>query len=171
VTVDDLPRDAESPRIERVDRGVLVTPLGDVEHQDAVLQCAVLLRRRLPDGLRMLPGVLLGAGDLPPWAESLAALGGPCLISGAGCREGRRRQPFEVHRALERVAVITGLPPVPAARDAGASAWGDLGVGEGIWSVERREDLSIDSIRSRRTSWRTTCCCRTCSGSIPARPG
>jgi Uma2 family endonuclease len=63
VTVTDLPTDVQNVRIELIDGSLYVTPLGDYEHQDLVMEYAVLIRSQLPDGLRVLPGVNMILGD------------------------------------------------------------------------------------------------------------
>ena len=63
VTVDDLPEDVDNLRIELIDGSVYVTPLGDYEHQDLVMECSVLIRADVPDGLRVLPGVNVIIGE------------------------------------------------------------------------------------------------------------
>jgi Uma2 family endonuclease len=57
LTVADLPDDVAGARFELIDGSLIVTPLGDVVHQQLVLDYAFSIRSRLPGDLTVLAGV------------------------------------------------------------------------------------------------------------------
>jgi Uma2 family endonuclease len=63
LTVGDLPTDVEGARFELIDGSLIVTPLGDVVHQQLVVEYAFSIRSRLPAGLLVLAGVNVIVGE------------------------------------------------------------------------------------------------------------
>lgn len=63
LTIADLPLDVQGVRIELIDGGLYVTPLGDFEHQRLISDNSYLIRPHLPAGLEVLAGVNVIVGE------------------------------------------------------------------------------------------------------------
>lgn len=109
LTVDDLPDEhASQARLELVDGSLIVTPLGDYNHQLLIAQMIIQLSGHLPSGFVALPGVNVVHGQRTLLIPDLAVID-PALVvpSGLGVAPEGVRLAIEITSPSTRVHDLT----------------------------------------------------------------
>ena len=106
LTIADLPPEVPGVRMELINGSLLVTPLGDVDHQLIIMR----LCRRLqpPDGLEVLPGVNVILNDATLLIPDVAVIDPQCIVrNGLGVSPSGLRLVVEVTSRSTRIHDLT----------------------------------------------------------------
>jgi len=109
LTVDDLPEEhSVGVRMELIDGSLIVTPLGDVEHQKLAGRVyALLISQSLPPGCIALPGVNVMVGNRTLVIPDVAVVDPDHADSGLGIRPDGLRLAVEITSPSTRIHDLT----------------------------------------------------------------
>lgn len=82
LTADDLPNDIPGVRMELINGSLIVTPLGDFEHQAILTRLCVQLEPHLPEGLTVVAGVNVISGRNTVLIPDVAVVDPQHLVQG-----------------------------------------------------------------------------------------